>query len=102
MNRRHQDEALDETNAVVPSDSVNDAHIENNCSSELSPELEPSPNSGELSRKFQIKSEGRVSNFEKGPTRGFQTYIYILLGFEDLLFFIIILFFKLKYIFRKG
>jgi hypothetical protein len=42
-NRRHWDEALDETNAVVPSDSTDDARIESNCS----PELEPPPNFGE-------------------------------------------------------
>jgi hypothetical protein len=38
-NRRHREEALDETNAVVPLDSADDAQIETNCSSELSPEL---------------------------------------------------------------
>jgi hypothetical protein len=45
-------------------------------------------------------SKDGVSNFEKGSTRGFQPYI--LLGFEHLLFFVIILFLKLKSIFRKG
>jgi hypothetical protein len=30
-NRTHCDEALDETNAVVPSDSADDARIESNC-----------------------------------------------------------------------
>jgi hypothetical protein len=40
-NRTRCDEALDETNAAVPSDSANDARIGNNCSPELSPELEP-------------------------------------------------------------
>jgi hypothetical protein len=88
-NRRHQDETLDKMNAAVPSDSADDARIKSNCS----PELE---------------SEGGVSNLEKGSTRGFQPfiyiyiYIYILLGFEDLLFFVIILYLKLKFIFRKG
>jgi hypothetical protein len=39
--RKHQDEARDETNTTVPSDSASDAWIGSNCSSELSPELEP-------------------------------------------------------------
>ena len=54
---------------------------------ELSQELEPPPNFGERFREFRIESEGGVSNFVKGSMRGFQLYIYILLGFEDLLFF---------------
>jgi hypothetical protein len=37
MNRKYQDEALDETNAVVLSNFANDAQIESN----YSPELEP-------------------------------------------------------------
>jgi hypothetical protein len=41
-NQKHWDEALDEMNAVVPSDSTDDARIESNCSPEMSPELEPS------------------------------------------------------------
>jgi hypothetical protein len=40
-NRMRCDEALDETNAAVPSDSADDARIGSNCSPELSPELEP-------------------------------------------------------------
>jgi hypothetical protein len=40
-NRTHPDEALDETNAAVPSDSANNARIESNCLAEFSPELEP-------------------------------------------------------------
>jgi hypothetical protein len=39
-NRTHCDEALDKTNAAVPSDSADDARIGSNCSPELSPELE--------------------------------------------------------------
>jgi hypothetical protein len=35
MNRTHQDEALDETNTAVPSDSVDNARIGSNCSPEL-------------------------------------------------------------------
>jgi hypothetical protein len=39
INRTRCDEALDETNAAVPSDSADDAQIGSNCSPELSPEL---------------------------------------------------------------
>ena len=40
MNRTRCDEAFDETNAAVPSDSVDDAQIGSNCSPELErPEL---------------------------------------------------------------
>jgi hypothetical protein len=49
---------------------------------------------------FWIESEDGVSNFEKGSTRGFQPYL--LLRFEDILFFVIILFLKLKVISEKG
>jgi hypothetical protein len=41
MNRTRCDEAFDETNATVPSDSADDARIGSNCSPELSLELEP-------------------------------------------------------------
>jgi hypothetical protein len=37
MNRTRCDEALDETNAMVRSDSADDAGIGSNCSSELEP-----------------------------------------------------------------
>jgi hypothetical protein len=37
INRTHCDEALDETNAAVPSDSADDAKIGSNCSLELEP-----------------------------------------------------------------
>jgi hypothetical protein len=40
-NRTRPDEALDETNAAVLSDSTDNAQFGSNCSSELSPELEP-------------------------------------------------------------
>jgi hypothetical protein len=40
-NRMRPDEALDKTNAGVPSDSVDDARIGSNCLPELSLELEP-------------------------------------------------------------
>jgi hypothetical protein len=103
-NRRHQNEPVDETIAAVPSNSVDDTWIRSNCSSELSLELEPPSNFGERLREFQIESEGGISNFEKGSTREFQPYIYIyiLLGFEDILFFVIIPFLKLKVISEKS
>jgi hypothetical protein len=97
-NRRQRDEALDETNAVLPSDSTDDARIESNCSPVLSPELDPSRTSREQFQEFRIESRDVVSNFGKGSTIGFQPYI--LLGFEDILFFVIILFLKLKIIFN--
>jgi hypothetical protein len=87
-NWKHRDEALDETNAAVPSDSADDARIKSNCS----PELETPQNFVERFRGFQIESEGGVLNF---------VVIYILLGFEDILFFIVIPFLKLKVIFIK-
>jgi hypothetical protein len=37
MNRMRCDEALDETNVAISSDSVDDAHIGSNCSPELEP-----------------------------------------------------------------
>jgi hypothetical protein len=46
MNRRHQDEALGETNAAVPSDSADDARIGSNCSLELGPLRTSASNSG--------------------------------------------------------
>jgi hypothetical protein len=36
-NQKYRDEALDETNATVLSDSANDAQIESNCSPDLEP-----------------------------------------------------------------
>jgi hypothetical protein len=41
MNQMRCDEALDETNAAVPSNSADDARIGSNCSPKLSTELEP-------------------------------------------------------------
>jgi hypothetical protein len=42
----HLDEALDETNAAVPSDSADDARIGSNCSAELEPLRTSASNSG--------------------------------------------------------
>jgi hypothetical protein len=51
-------------------------------------------NFGEQFRDLWIESGETVLGFGKGSMRGFQPYI--LLGFEDILFFIIIPFLKLK------
>jgi hypothetical protein len=45
-NRMRCDEALDETNAAVPSDSADDARIGSNCSPELEPPRTSSSNTG--------------------------------------------------------
>jgi hypothetical protein len=59
-------------------------------------------NFGEQFRELWIESGEMVSRFGKGSTRGFQPYIYILLGCEDILFFVIIPFLKLKLIPEKS
>jgi hypothetical protein len=46
MSRTRCDEALDETNAAVPSDSANDVRIGSNCSLELGPPQTSSSNTG--------------------------------------------------------
>jgi hypothetical protein len=88
-NRKHRDEALDETNAAVPSDSTNDTLIKSNCSLELSPELEPFQTLIELRRVIPRIVDRIWGN-------GFEIWkwlnkrvpaIYIVLGFEDVLFF---------------
>jgi hypothetical protein len=90
---------------VAPSDSVDDARVESDWSSELSTELKPSrtlaSNSGSFGSNLRMGTWG--FEFWKGSTRGFYPYIniYILIGFEYILFFIIILILKLKIIFRK-
>jgi hypothetical protein len=66
-NRMRCDQALDETNAVVPSDSADDARIGSNCSPELSPELEPprtsASNTGsyglDLEKTFRVLERAR-------------------------------------------
>jgi hypothetical protein len=97
-NQKYQDETLNETNAAVPTDSANDVRIKSNCSSESSTELKPSRTSTSNSGRILE----RVSKFGKGSTRIFHIYIYILLGFENILFFVIIPFFKIKIISEKG
>jgi hypothetical protein len=100
-NRRHRDEALDETNAAVPSDSANDARIESNCLPELSLELEPSRTSASKFGNCGSNLGKQFQNLELDQREN-SSHIYILLGFEDLLFFIIIPFLKLKLIPEKG
>jgi hypothetical protein len=46
MNRTRSDEALDETNAAVPSDLADDARIGINCSPELEPLRTSASNTG--------------------------------------------------------
>jgi hypothetical protein len=60
-NRRHRDEALDETNKAVPSDSAYDARIESN----YSPELEPSRTSANNSGSFGPKLGKGFRNSER-------------------------------------
>jgi hypothetical protein len=75
MNRTCPDEALDETNTAVPSDSADDARIGSNCSPELSPELEPLPNFDEQFRELGVEFRETVSCFGAGLTRS-RTCIY--------------------------
>jgi hypothetical protein len=64
-NRRHRHEALDETNTVVPSDSADKARIKSNCSSELSPELEPFQTSASNFGSFRSRLEMGFQNSER-------------------------------------
>jgi hypothetical protein len=54
INRKHQDEALDETNTVALSDFANDARFESNFSLELSSELELPRNSASNFRNYGL------------------------------------------------
>jgi hypothetical protein len=75
MNRTRPDEALNETNAMVPSDSAEDALIESNCSSELSPKLEPLTNFSEQFWELGVEFGETVSCSRTGSTRS-RTCIY--------------------------
>jgi hypothetical protein len=92
-NQRHRDEALDETNVAVPSDLAVHAQIENYCSPELSPDLEPSQTSASNSRSFGSNLRMGFQILERARQED-SSHIYILLVFEDILFFVIILFLK--------
>jgi hypothetical protein len=96
MNRRHRDEALDETNAAVPSDYANDAYIESNCLTELEPSRTSRAIPGFMDRIYG--NSFRIWKWlnERIPA------IYILLGFEDILFFRNYLIFKIKINSGKG
>jgi hypothetical protein len=100
MNLKHQDKSLDEMNTTALSDFANDTRIECNCSQELSLELEPprasasnSENCGSRRNRFDI--------WKGLDKRILAIYIYILLGFKDILFFEINQFLKLK-LFQKN
>jgi hypothetical protein len=54
MNRRHRDEALDEMNAAVPSDSIDDTRIESNCSLKLEPSRNSASNSGSFGSILRV------------------------------------------------
>jgi hypothetical protein len=64
-NRRREDEALDDTNATAPMDSADDAWIKNNCSSELSPEVEPSELQWAILEVLDL-NRGRGFEIQKG------------------------------------
>jgi hypothetical protein len=72
-NRRHQDEALDETNAAVPSDFADDVQIESNCSREL----EPSRTSASNSESFGSKLGKGFRNSERARPED-SSHIYII------------------------
>jgi hypothetical protein len=55
INQRHRDEALDDSDVAVPSDSTDDTWIKSNCSLELSLELEPSRTSASNSGSFESR-----------------------------------------------
>jgi hypothetical protein len=75
-NRKHRDEALDETNIVVLSDFTNNARIETNCSPELSPKLEPLRTSASNSRNCGSNLGKRFRDLERARREG-SSHIYI-------------------------
>jgi hypothetical protein len=83
-NRMHRDEALDETNTVVPSDSLDDARFGSNCSPELSVELKPLRTSASNSGRWGLNLGKRfcVQNMlgEENPA----IYIYIYRGSDEM------------------
>jgi hypothetical protein len=73
-NQKHQDEPLDETNAVVLSDFTNNTRIGINCSPELSLELEPPRTSVSNSRTCGSNLGKRFRDLERVRREG---YIHI-------------------------
>jgi hypothetical protein len=71
-NRKHRDEALDKTNAAVPSESSDDAQIKSNCS----PELELSRTSASNFGSFRSKLGKGFRNSERARREDF-SHIYI-------------------------
>jgi hypothetical protein len=72
------DEALDETNAAVLSNSTDGARIEINCSPELS-SVGTAPNFGE-----QYREQGRIHRGGKvghGPPQFYTNLLYIIMTF---------------------
>jgi hypothetical protein len=76
MIRMHRDEALDEMNATVPSDSLDDAQIGSNCSLELSLELEPLRTSVSDSGRWGM-SLGKLFCDSESAHQGEANHIYI-------------------------
>jgi hypothetical protein len=68
----HQDEALDETNAVVHSDSADDTQIGSNSSPELKPLRTSASNSGRWSMNL-----GKPFCDSERAQRGEASHIYI-------------------------
>jgi hypothetical protein len=71
-NRRNHDKSLEETNAVVPSDFVDDAWIESNCSPELKLSRTLTSNSGSFGSKL-----GKGFRNSKRARREDSSHIYI-------------------------
>jgi hypothetical protein len=93
-NQKHRNESLDETNASVLLDFTNNTRIESNCSPELSPVLEPSRTSVSNSENCGSNFGKQFQDLERARQEG-SCHIYIP-RFEDILFFVIIPFLKLK------
>jgi hypothetical protein len=74
-NRTQQDEALNEMNVAVPSDSANDARIGSNYLSELSSELEPLQTSASNSGRWGM-SLGKPFRDSECAQQGEAGHIY--------------------------
>jgi hypothetical protein len=74
--RMHRDEAMDETNVGVPSDSTDYARIGSNCSSELSLEFEPLRTSASNYGRWGMNMRKPFHNSECAQ-RGEVDHVYI-------------------------